>query len=158
MYLRLSLFHLYFWGIFLLDTGFSFNSFVFYFLFVFGTFFASQCFLTSIIYKQKYAVNHIFSYQCMLNCFSLDGFIQLSLSFKILTLWLDMEVFVFILLGVLWDSCICRLNWSNFEVYNYLALKISFLPIFFSALPGIPIMCMLECLRMSLMSLRLLIF
>ena len=101
-----------FWGILLLDTGFSFNSFAFSFLFV-ALFFASQCFLTSIIYKQKYAVNHIFSYQCMMNCFSLGAFIQLSLSFEILTLWLDMEVFVFILLGVLWDSCICRLNLSN---------------------------------------------
>lgn len=43
-----------------------------------------------------------------------------------------MEVFVFILLGVLWDSCVCRLNSLNFEVYNYLVLQISFLPTFFS--------------------------
>lgn len=70
VYLRISVFHLHFWGIFLLDVELLLDSFVRVFRLLSALCFASQCFPASIISK-KHAVDHIVGHQYMMNCFLL---------------------------------------------------------------------------------------
>lgn len=71
---------------------------------------SSNCFLISMVFNEKYAVNLVEVPLCVIHCFSLDAFKILSLSFdSLIMICVGMNFFDFILLTVLWIILLCVL-------------------------------------------------